>query len=69
MMGDAYARPRKMVSHCWDNLFRDLVAACVSDALDDCEFSSIAQLLDRNLDGLVSSLRAGGGLGLTYWIC
>eukprot|EP00972_Heterocapsa_arctica_P085902 12658544-Heterocapsa_arctica.AAC.1 len=69
MMGGVYTRPKKMVSHAWSNLFRDLVAAVISDAMGDHSFGSIAYLLDHNFDGLESILRAGGKLETTYWIC
>lgn len=69
MMGGLYTRPKKMVSHSWSNLFRDLVAACVADAMGDCEFSLYAHLLTHNFGGLMQTLRAGGRLEETYWIC
>ena len=37
--------PKKMVTHNWSNLFRDLLAAVVADALDEHTFEFIAELL------------------------
>lgn len=62
-------RPRKMVSHNWGNLFRDLVAAVIADALDECEFGSIAYLMDNHFDNLMCYLREKDRLHITYWIC
>jgi len=69
LMDGACTRPQKMVTHGWSNLFRDLVAAVVADAIEDFEFGSVATLLEHNLDGLVCLLRAAGKLDTTYWIC
>jgi len=58
-----------MVSHNWGNLFRDLVAAIVADALDETEFESMAYFLDHNFDNLVRCLRNKERLQTKYWIC
>lgn len=69
MMNGDYVRPMKMVTHYWGNLFRDLIAAVVADALEESDFGSIAVLLERNPEGLVCLLEARGKLQDTYWIC
>lgn len=57
-----------MVTHNWSNLFRDLVAAIVADALGEPDFAFIAKLMDKHmtvLRGLLTSeMRAR-----TYWVC
>jgi len=69
MMGGACTRPKKMVSHHWSNLFRDLVAAVVADALGESDFGPIAFILERDPASLLHELRSRGRLQDTYWIC
>lgn len=69
MMGGEYTRPKKMVSHSWGALFRDLVAAVVADGLGDSEFGLAAALLERGEPSLRNLLRARGTLQDTYWVC
>ena len=37
--------PKKMVTHNWSNLFRDLVATVIADALGEHAFEFVAELL------------------------
>merc|ERR1712151_806408 len=69
MMQGRYTRPQKMVTHNWSNLFRDMVAAVVADALDEAEYQMIAYFLDRDIDVLARWIRAGGVHLRTYWVC
>jgi len=63
--------PKKMVTHNWSNLFRDLLASVISDALEEHTFEFIAELLsDRaGVQVLEDMLREHGSLQKTYWIC
>ena len=63
--------PKKMITHNWSNLFRDLLASVLSDALGEHTFEFIAGLLsDRaGVEVLEEMLRVHGCLQETYWIC
>mmetsp|Transcript_106636 Transcript_106636/g.340273 ORF Transcript_106636/g.340273 Transcript_106636/m.340273 type:complete len:525 (-) Transcript_106636:549-2123(-) len=52
MMDGKTVRPQKMVTHNWSNLFRDLVACIVSDALNESTFGLVADLLDFDMPAL-----------------
>lgn len=69
MMGGISTHPTRMVTHCWANRFRDLVAAVVADALGESEFYVIALLLDNNMMHLRDTLHQQDALSITYWIC
>jgi len=69
MMKGQPTRPNCMVTHNWGNLFRDLVAAIVSDALGSTEFGMIADLMDWDLDVVREMLRLSDKLKHTYWVC
>lgn len=69
LMERAYTRPNKMVTHNWRNLFRDLVAAVVADALKECDYGMIAYLLDHNFAQIVTWVSMKNMLQQTYWIC
>eukprot|EP00927_Polykrikos_kofoidii_P006462 TRINITY_DN12613_c0_g1_i3.p1 TRINITY_DN12613_c0_g1~~TRINITY_DN12613_c0_g1_i3.p1 ORF type:complete len:616 (-),score=52.87 TRINITY_DN12613_c0_g1_i3:264-2111(-) len=69
MMGGTYAKPHKIVTHCWRMLFRDLVAAIVSDALGDSEFNQIAHLLERDIPLLRRWVKLRGAHSRIYWVC
>eukprot|EP00927_Polykrikos_kofoidii_P017580 TRINITY_DN18023_c0_g1_i1.p1 TRINITY_DN18023_c0_g1~~TRINITY_DN18023_c0_g1_i1.p1 ORF type:complete len:725 (-),score=65.72 TRINITY_DN18023_c0_g1_i1:92-2266(-) len=69
MMNGAYTRPRALVTHNWDNLFRDLVAAVVADALGEHTFATIAYLLERDFKLVEQAVRDAGVQQNTYWIC
>lgn len=65
-------RPHFMVTHNWENLFRDLVAAVVADALGDTEYGRIGELLESEngveaLEGWLGKKR--DALDKTYWVC
>jgi len=68
MMDGAPTRPERMVTHNWSNLFRDLIAAIVADALNEPSFSLIASLLDKDIAALERMLGAKA-LATTYWVC
>jgi len=69
MMDGKPTRPQKMVTHNWGNLFRDLVAAILADALGEDEFSMVSKSLDSDVDHLRSLLERDGQLSATYWVC
>eukprot|EP00927_Polykrikos_kofoidii_P006463 TRINITY_DN12613_c0_g2_i1.p1 TRINITY_DN12613_c0_g2~~TRINITY_DN12613_c0_g2_i1.p1 ORF type:complete len:634 (-),score=62.37 TRINITY_DN12613_c0_g2_i1:373-2043(-) len=69
MMGGAYAKPHKMVTHCWRNLFRDLVSAIVADALGESEFNRIAHLVERDIPLLRRWVNLLGAHSRIYWVC
>ena len=59
-----------MVTHNWGNLFADLVAAVVADALDDDEYSNaVGFLIDNNVQQLEDKLEWLNTLDNTYWVC
>ena len=63
--------PKKMVTHNWSNLFRDLLASVISDALGEHTFEFVAELLSdkAGVEALEDMLRVHGSLQETYWIC
>eukprot|EP00443_Scrippsiella_acuminata_P048499 CAMPEP_0115279672 /NCGR_PEP_ID=MMETSP0270-20121206/58384_1 /TAXON_ID=71861 /ORGANISM="Scrippsiella trochoidea, Strain CCMP3099" /LENGTH=714 /DNA_ID=CAMNT_0002696367 /DNA_START=159 /DNA_END=2303 /DNA_ORIENTATION=- len=61
--------PERMVTHCWSNLFRDLVAAVCADALGEAEYCRISFLLERDIQHVRQWLCQAGKLSATYWIC
>ena len=68
--------PTTMVTHNWDNLFRDLIAAVVADALEDDEdhtdgYAGVAKEL-ATPDGpmnLLQKLQSEHKTDKSYWIC
>eukprot|EP00435_Cladocopium_sp_Y103_P075695 s59_g62.t1 len=60
-----------MVTHNWQNLFRDLLASVIADALGEHNFELIAELLSdkEGVEVLEETLRVQGRLQDTYWIC
>lgn len=62
-------RAEVMVTHNWGNNFRDLFAAVLSDALEECSFTMVQQLLDEDLHFLWDILARYERLNDTYWIC
>jgi len=68
MTGGKPIRPKRMVTHNWSNLFRDLVAAIVADALHQSTFSLVAELLDTDVAKLEQML-SPNALAMTYWVC
>jgi len=69
LMNGAPTRPQSMVTHNWGNLFRDLVAAIVADALRESNFENVAELLEVDPEKLLQWLDASGVLGRAYWVC
>ena len=63
--------PKKMVTHNWSNLFRDLLASVISEALGEHTFEFVAELLSdkAGVKALEDMLRVHGSLQETYWIC
>lgn len=69
---DLADEPRKvqvMVTHTWENLFRDLVAAVVADALEENTFDLIAHVLQEDSFLVESMIAEMEHLQKTYWIC
>ena len=68
---DGSQRASIMVTHSWSNTFKDLLAAVISDALHECSFKLVANLLSSAEDCVFLSqlLADTGRLGDTYWIC
>ena len=62
-------RAQVMVTHNWGNRFQDLLAAVLSDALQECSFNLAAQLLTEDSDLLQDMLGKMDKLDDTYWIC
>ena len=66
---DGPKRAQVMVTHNWGNSFSDLLAAVLSDALQECSFSLPAELLQEECAFLQDLLAKMGRLDHTYWIC
>lgn len=69
MMGGKPTEPDRMVTHNWSNLFSDLVAAIVADALGEEEFGLVAGMLMRDVSVLERWLVHLDKLHTTYWVC
>eukprot|EP00931_Biecheleriopsis_adriatica_P033441 TRINITY_DN19408_c2_g1_i1.p1 TRINITY_DN19408_c2_g1~~TRINITY_DN19408_c2_g1_i1.p1 ORF type:complete len:734 (+),score=127.56 TRINITY_DN19408_c2_g1_i1:36-2237(+) len=69
LMDGKTVRPKKMVTHNWGNVFRDLVAAIIADSLGEDEFCKVAYLLDHDVSTLESWLEKGDCFSTTYWVC
>ena len=63
--------PKKMVTHNWQNLFRDLLASVIADALGEHNFELIAKLLSdkEGVEVVEQILQVQERLQETYWIC
>ena len=66
---DGPKRAQVMVTHNWGNSFSNLLAAVLSDALQECSFSLPAELLQEDCALLQDLLAKMGRLDETYWIC
>jgi hypothetical protein len=63
--------PWKMVTHAWDNLFSDLIAAVVADALGEDTYAEIATKL-ATLEGTMALMQEVTEKEVdnrSYWIC
>jgi len=69
LMNEERTFPMKMVTHNWGNLFRDLVAAIVADALQEDEYELLANLLDRDAQKVLDWVVKAGVGHHTYWVC
>ena len=63
--------PKKMVTHNWSNLFRDLLASVIADAVGEHTFEFIAELLSdkAGVEVVEDMLRVHGSIQETFWIC
>ena len=66
---DGARRAQVMVTHNWGNCFKDLLAAVISDALQESSFNLAANLLEEDCAFLCEILAKSGRLDDTYWIC
>jgi len=57
------------VTHNWGNLFRDLVAAMVADALGEVEFDRVCHLLTHDFEQVVAWVTRAGKDKKSYWVC
>jgi len=69
MMEGKVVRPQMMVTHNWGNLFRDLVACIIADALGEDEYYMAAYWLDHEMDLVEEWLSTAGAMDNTYWVC
>lgn len=69
MTGGDRRRPDRFCTHNWSNLFHDLVAAIVADALNECEFGLVAHFLRTKVPMLLEMLHDVGSHERTYWVC
>jgi hypothetical protein len=69
MMKGEPVRPQKFVTHNWGNLFRDLIAGILADALSINEFGIVAHLMDKDFPALEEQLIKSGNMEQTYWVC
>jgi len=69
MMQGIPTRPSKMITHNWGNLFTDLVAVTVADALGEFSYGNVASLLRHNPEQIDKWLEASGQSQATVWIC
>ena len=62
-------RAEKMVTHSWQNLFCDLIAAVIADAVQETSFDLVASLLESDASILETLLEQKGTADNVYWIC
>ena len=62
-------KPDRMVTHSWQNRFRDLVAAVIADAVNESSFDLVAKVLDSDVSILETMLEHQGTGSRAYWIC
>ncbi|OLP78005.1 hypothetical protein AK812_SmicGene41869 [Symbiodinium microadriaticum] len=61
--------PDKMVTHSWQNLFRDLVAAVIADAVGENSFEMVANHLEHDTSILGRLMKQRHTADRVYWIC
>jgi len=69
MMDGACVPPIAMVTHNWTNLFRDLVAAILADALGEAEYDMITYMLDNEFGRLEKWVEIARVGQRSYWVC
>mmetsp|Transcript_24519 Transcript_24519/g.40026 ORF Transcript_24519/g.40026 Transcript_24519/m.40026 type:complete len:786 (-) Transcript_24519:392-2749(-) len=69
LMAGGPVKPDRMVTHSWQNKFRDLVAAVIADAVHENSFDLIARVLDSDVSVLETMLENLGTGSRAYWIC
>lgn len=69
MMKDACVRPIVMVTHSWANIFQDLVAAILADALHETEYDMIVYMMTHELKQLMNWVEAAKVGQRSYWVC
>jgi len=69
MAGGGPVKPDRMVTHSWQNKFRDLVAAVIADAVHENSFDLVARVLDSDVSVLETMLENLGTGSTAYWIC
>ena len=69
--GNESLMPKKMVTHNWSNLFRDLLASVVADAIGEHTFELVSALLsdEAGVNALEQMIELQGNLEVVYWIC
>ena len=69
--GNESLMPKKMVTHNWSNLFRDLLASVVADAIGEHTFELISALLsdEAGVNAVEQIIELQGNLEVVYWIC
>ena len=70
-LGQIQVTPGKMVTHNGSNLFRELMATVIADALGEHTFEFVAELLcdKEGVKVLTETLQVHDPLQDTYWIC
>eukprot|EP00438_Fugacium_kawagutii_P001740 Skav219921 [mRNA] locus=scaffold2006:164192:166462:- [translate_table: standard] len=66
---DGPVKPDRMVTHSWQNKFRDLVAAVIADAVNESSFDLVSRVLDSDMSVLETMLDNQGTGNTAYWIC
>lgn len=69
MANGARLKPCRMVTHNWENLFRDLLAAIIAEALDLNEYGMVADMLEADISRIEALLVKSGNVHRTYWVC
>lgn len=68
VMGGA-VRPRRLVTHHWDNLFLRLCSGIFAEALQETTYAMAAYLLEHHAEALEQKLADEGVLDETVWVC